>query len=74
MQKFPKAGRTEVAPMPKARRSVTDVMVIATPECFIAKPILSSTGRLWIKLGFNSLQTGSVIQLAVIGTIKQLLP
>ena len=45
-QKFPNAGKTDVAPMPKASRSVTDVIVIATPECFIARPMRSSKGSL----------------------------
>ena len=41
-QNVPKAGNNEVAPIPNARRSVTDVIVIATPECFMAKPMRSS--------------------------------
>ena len=41
-QKFPNAGNADVAPIPKASRSVTDVIVIATPECFIAIPVRSS--------------------------------
>ena len=45
-QKFPNAGKTDVAPMPKASKSVTDVIVIATPECFIARPMRSSKGSL----------------------------
>ena len=32
------AGKTVVAPMAKASRSVTEVMVIATPACFIVRP------------------------------------
>ena len=45
-QKFPNAGKTDVALMPKASRSVTDVIVIATPECLIARPMRSSKGSL----------------------------
>ena len=45
-QKFPNAGKTDVAPMPKASKSVTDVIVIATPECFMARPMRSSKGSL----------------------------
>ena len=52
-QKFPNAGSTEVAPIPKARRSVTDVMVIATPECFIANPMRSST----LSLNFKTIKS-----------------
>ena len=39
-------GRLEKVPIPNARKSVTDVMVIATPECFIARPTRSSKGNL----------------------------
>ena len=45
-QKLPNAGSADVAPIPKAKKSVMEVIVIATPECFIANPILSSKGRL----------------------------
>ena len=45
-QKDPKAGRLDMEPIPKAKRSVMVVIVMATPECFIAKPILSSKLRL----------------------------
>ena len=51
-QKFPKAGKTDVAPIPNAKRSVTEVIVIATPECFIANPILSSKLRLKSKKSY----------------------
>ena len=37
-----RAGRTVVAPMAKARRSVTEVIVIATPACFMVVPKLSA--------------------------------
>ena len=55
-QKFPNAGSTDVAPIPKARRSVNDVMVIATPECFIANPMRSSTPSLNVKKNNSSLK------------------
>ena len=45
-QKLANAGSADVAPIPKARKSVMEVMVIATPECFIANPIRSSKERL----------------------------
>ena len=53
VQKLPNAGSTEVAPMPKARRSVTDVIVIATPACFIANPIRSCKSSLKSSTTFN---------------------
>ena len=37
------AGRVEEAPTPKARRSVTEVMVMATPACFMVSPNLSGS-------------------------------
>ena len=44
MQNDLKAGRTVVAPIPKAMKSVMDVMVMATPACDMVAPILSTTG------------------------------
>ena len=38
-----KAGNEEEAPIPKAIKFVTDVMVIATPAWAMVAPILSST-------------------------------
>ena len=40
-QKDRRAGRDEVAPMPKAMKFVMEVMVMATPACDIVAPILS---------------------------------
>ena len=37
------AGRLDEAPTPKASRSVTDVMVMATPACFMVSPNLSAS-------------------------------
>ena len=42
-QKDLKAGNEEEAPIPKAMKFVTDVMVMATPACAMVAPILSST-------------------------------
>ena len=42
-QKDLKAGKDEEAPIPKAIKFVTEVMVMATPACAIVAPILSST-------------------------------
>ena len=39
-QKDFKAGKIVVAPMAKANKSVTEVIVMATPACFIAMPNL----------------------------------
>ena len=39
-----KAGSDEVAPIPKAIKLVTDVMVIAAPAWDIIAPILSTKG------------------------------
>ena len=37
-QKYFKAGKIVEAPMAKANKSVTEVIVMATPACFIAIP------------------------------------
>ena len=37
-QKDCNEGSTDVAPMPKAIKSVKDVIVMATPECLSARP------------------------------------
>ena len=37
-QKYFTIGKIVVAPIPKAIKSVTDVIVMATPACFIAMP------------------------------------
>ena len=42
-QKDCKAGKIVVAPMAKASKSVREVIVIATPACFIAIPNLSAS-------------------------------
>ena len=39
-QKYFKAGKIVEAPMAKANKSVTEVIVMATPACFIAMPNL----------------------------------
>ena len=44
MQNERKAGKMVVAPIPKAMKSVMDVMLIATPACERVAPILSTTG------------------------------
>ena len=41
MQKDLRAGSCVVAPIPKAIKSVMEVMVMATPACDIVAPILS---------------------------------
>ena len=43
MQKDLRAGRTVVAPIPKAMKSVIEVMVMATPACDMVAPIRSTT-------------------------------
>ena len=44
MQNERRAGSEEVAPIPKAMKLVTEVMVMATPACAITPPTLSTTG------------------------------
>ena len=44
MQKLRKASKEVVAPNAKARALVSDVIVIAGPECLIASPIRSAVG------------------------------
>ena len=43
MQNDLSAGSCVVAPIPNAMKSVTEVMVIATPACSIVLPSLSTT-------------------------------
>ena len=42
MQKDLRAGRMVDAPMPKAMKSVMEVIVMATPACDMVAPILST--------------------------------
>ena len=44
MQKDLRAGSTVLAPIPKAMKSVMEVMVMATPAWDIVAPSLSTTG------------------------------
>lgn len=43
-QKVARAGSCEVVPSAKAKRSVTEVMVMATPACPMARAIRSAGG------------------------------
>ena len=43
MQNDRRAGREELAPIPKAMKLVSEVMVMATPACSIVLPSLSAT-------------------------------
>ena len=47
MQNEDKASRVEDDPMPNAKRSVTDVIVMATPACFIVQPNRSLMSLVW---------------------------
>ena len=44
MQNDRRAGREELAPIPKAMKLVTEVMVMATPAWDITAPTLSTRG------------------------------
>ena len=43
MQKDWRAGKDARAPTPKAKMSVSDVIVIETPACFIVRPKFSTS-------------------------------
>ena len=42
MQKDCRLGKDVIAPVAKAHTSVTDVIVMEAPACFIARPIFSA--------------------------------